>query len=101
MCLLFTPWIKNLDTMSMLDYDAAMQSWTPADIKQFRKKYNLTRRTLSEFMGVTVNCIYQWERGLRAPSTTTKILLSRIEQDFINEKGKGKGVKKSGTKRNL
>jgi DNA-binding transcriptional regulator YiaG len=93
------PPIKDIDNNSLLDYHQGMQSWTPESIEQFRKRNNLTRRALGELLGCTVNCIYQWERGLREPSRTTEILLSRIEQDF-KENAKGKGVKKVG-KRNL
>jgi DNA-binding transcriptional regulator YiaG len=35
--------------------------------------------------GVTVSSIYQWERGLKAPSKTARILLSRIEEDFLKK----------------
>jgi DNA-binding transcriptional regulator YiaG len=37
-------------------------------------------------LGVTVSSVYKWERGLKKPSKTTKILLSRIEQE-TKEKG--------------
>jgi DNA-binding transcriptional regulator YiaG len=38
-------------------------------------------------LGVTVSSIYQWERGLKTPSKTTKILLCRIEEDFKKKGG--------------
>ncbi|OGW37452.1 MAG: hypothetical protein A2Y97_00070 [Nitrospirae bacterium RBG_13_39_12] len=77
-----------------------MQTWTPEEIEQFRKDNKLSRRALGELLGVTGNCIYQWERGLREPSKTTKILLSRIEQELKGKKKqKGKvGEKKHGKK---
>jgi DNA-binding transcriptional regulator YiaG len=59
-----------------------MKRWTPKEIESFRKKYKLTRRALGEFLGVTVSSIFQWERGLRKPSKTAKILLERIEKEF-------------------
>jgi DNA-binding transcriptional regulator YiaG len=59
-----------------------MTYWTPEEIEGFRKDYGLTRKALGEFLGVTVTCIYQWERGLRKPSKTTKILLSRIAEEM-------------------
>ena len=68
-----------------------MQDWIPEEIERFRKEHSLTRRALGELLGVTVNCIYQWERGLRTPNKTTKILLSRIADEMdINRKGKGR-----------
>jgi DNA-binding transcriptional regulator YiaG len=63
-----------------------MKEWTPKEIESFRKAYNLTRRALGEHLGVTVSSIYQWERGLRRPSKTTRILLTRIENE-LKEKG--------------
>jgi DNA-binding transcriptional regulator YiaG len=59
-----------------------MTNWTPEEIEGFRKDYGLTRKALGELLGVTVTCIYQWERGLRKPSKTTKILLSRIAEEM-------------------
>jgi DNA-binding transcriptional regulator YiaG len=40
-------------------------------------------------MGVTVMSVYQWEKGVRNPSRTTQILLSRIEEEMKNLAGKG------------
>jgi DNA-binding transcriptional regulator YiaG len=69
-----------------------MKDWTPEEVEALRKKYNLTRRTLSELTGVTISSIYQWERGLKQTSKTVKLLLSRIEEDFQRKrKGKEKG----------
>jgi len=65
-----------------------MQDWTPKQIKTFRVIHKLSRRALGELLGVTGNCINQWERGLRTPSKTAKLLLSRIEQD-LQRKRKG------------
>jgi DNA-binding transcriptional regulator YiaG len=66
-----------------------MKHWTPEEIKELRKTYNLTRKALSELTGVTISSVYQWERGLKQTSKTVKLLLSRIEEDF-QRKRKGK-----------
>lgn len=63
--------------------------WTPEEIERFRKKAGLTRKALGELLGVTVNCIYQWERSLRTPSMTTKLLLTRVAAD-LKAQGKAK-----------
>jgi DNA-binding transcriptional regulator YiaG len=63
-----------------------MKLWTPKQVETFRKAHKLTRRALGEMLGVTVSSVYKWERGLKKPSKTTKILLSRIEQE-TKEKG--------------
>lgn len=75
-----------------------MQDWTPETIKAFRLAHKLSRRALGELLGVTGSCINQWERRLRTPSKTTKILLSKIEQEL--KKKKKVGEKKRG-KRHL
>ena len=72
--------------------------WSPEKIERFRKAHHLTRKALSELLGVTVNAIYQWERGLRIPSRPTQILLSRVQEELKN---KERGERKSGHKRNL
>jgi DNA-binding transcriptional regulator YiaG len=63
-----------------------MKQWTPKQVEAFRKAHKLTRRALGEMLGVTVSSVYKWERGLKKPSKTTNILLSRIEKEF-KEKG--------------
>jgi DNA-binding transcriptional regulator YiaG len=70
--------------------------WPPERIKAFRKKYRLTQKSLGEFLGVSKISIYQWERGMRNPSRTTQILLSRIEEEMKNQKRKE--VKNRGSK---
>jgi DNA-binding transcriptional regulator YiaG len=62
--------------------------WTPERIENFRKAHGLTRKALGQLAGVTVTTVYQWERGLRKPSRTAQILLSRIEDELKNPKGK-------------
>jgi len=37
-------------------------------IKAFRKKNNLTQAELGVILGVSTNCITQWETGVRCPS---------------------------------
>ena len=62
--------------------------WTPERIENFRKGHGLTRKALGQLAGVTVTTVYQWERGLRNPSRTTQILLSKIEEELKTKKGK-------------
>jgi DNA-binding transcriptional regulator YiaG len=63
-----------------------MKQWIPEQVESFRKTNKLTRRALGELLGVTVSSVYKWERGLKKPSTTTKILHSRIEQELKKER---------------
>jgi DNA-binding transcriptional regulator YiaG len=64
-----------------------MKQWTSKQIESFRKTFKLTRKALGQELGVTVSSIYQWERRLRVPSKTTKILLSRIESEYKKKGG--------------
>ena len=59
-----------------------MKQWTPKQIEAFRKICKLTRKAFGEMLGFTVSSVYKWERGLKKPSTTAKILLSKIENEF-------------------
>ncbi len=59
-----------------------MKEWTPAEIERFRKAHGLTRKALGELLGVTVQAVYQWERQLRRPSKTTKLLLDRVAREI-------------------
>jgi Helix-turn-helix. len=75
--------------IAMLYYKRIMKDWTPEEIMDMRKAHKLTRRALGVLIGVTVTSVYQWERRLRNPSRTTKLLLSRVE-DELNTKTKGR-----------
>ena len=63
-----------------------MRDWNPEDTAAFRKRYKLTRKALGELLGVTLTSIYQWERGVRTPSKTAQILLTRIAEEMEKEK---------------
>lgn len=66
-----------------------MKDWTAEEITGLRKAHKLTRRTLGELVGVTITTIYQWEKGLRNPRRTTKLLLSRVEDELKTKKRGG------------
>lgn len=71
-----------MTSITMLYILSSMPEWTPENIRILRKTYTITRRKLAELLGVSITSIYQWERGVRKPSKTAKILLSRIEEDL-------------------
>ncbi len=56
-----------------------MKYWTPEQVDTLRKKHKLTRRALSEMLGVTVSAVYKWERGLKVPSKSLQLLLDCVE----------------------
>ncbi|MGB9693470.1 MAG: helix-turn-helix domain-containing protein [Fervidobacterium sp.] len=59
--------------------------WTPEKVESFRKAHGLTRKALANLLGVRLMAVYQWERGLRRPSKTAQILLSKIAKEFENQ----------------
>ena len=68
-----------------------MRTWTPEDVKALRERHQLSKRELSELVGVSKNFIYYLEKGVRNPSKTLCLLLDRIEvelQEKENEKGR-------------
>ena len=56
-----------------------MKQWTPKQVEKLRKTHKLTRRGLGEMLGVTVSSVYKWERGLKVPSMSLKLLLDCVE----------------------
>ena len=64
-----------------------MEAWTPRKIRNFRKRYRLSRRVLGEYLGVSKEAVYYWEKDQSVPSMTAMILLSRVQADFKNEYG--------------
>ena len=73
-------------------YIAGMKTWTPEEIKDFRKRLNLYQKDFSLKIGVTERYVIYLEKGVRHPSKTLKILLSMME---TQENEKGKEVKKN------
>jgi DNA-binding transcriptional regulator YiaG len=68
-------------------YIQAMKTWTPEEIKEFRKRRGLYQKDFAQMIGVTERYVIYLERGVRQPSRTLKILLSMMEAQE-NEKGK-------------
>ncbi|HBL24918.1 MAG TPA: hypothetical protein DDZ40_12505 [Deltaproteobacteria bacterium] len=64
-----------------------MKAWTSEEVRELRKKYHLTQRSLADLIGVTFRSVYYYERGLRVPARPTKMLLSRVERDLQEKKG--------------
>ena len=74
-----------LDNITKLYYYLIMKEWISEEVKQLRESYKLTRRALGELVGVSVTTVYQWEKGVRRPRRTTKILLSRVEKELMGK----------------
>jgi DNA-binding transcriptional regulator YiaG len=68
-----------------------IKDWAAHEILEFRKAHHFTRKALGELLGVTVSALYQWEKEVKRPSTTAKILLSRIEEELTKTEKEVKG----------
>jgi len=77
----------------MFIYRKAMKTWTPEEMKEFRKRLGLYQKAFAQKIGVTMRYVIYLEKGVRQPSKTLKILLSMMEEQ---ENDKGKEVKSYG-----
>ena len=88
----------------MFIYIKAMKTWTPEEIKEFRKRLNLYQKDFAQRIGVTMRYVIYLEQGVRQPSKTLKILLiddgnrkgNEDKEREVQNHGKGKGIYKRG-----
>ena len=69
------------------DIIEAMKTWTPEEIKAFRRELGLYQKDFGRRIGDTERYVIYLEKGVRQPGKTLKILLSMMEAQW-NEKGK-------------
>tara|TARA_B100000315_G_scaffold139863_1_gene128901 strand:+ start:225 stop:416 length:192 start_codon:yes stop_codon:yes gene_type:complete len=62
-----------------------MQNWNGKDIRELRKRYQLSQEAFGKLLGVSRNYIHLLEKGVKKQSKTLEILLNFIEQKL--EKG--------------
>lgn len=67
-----------------------MRNWIPKEVKNFKRKYGLSQKQLSELLGVSRIHIYYLEKGVREPSKTLRLLLDCIERQLSEIRGGGK-----------
>ena len=63
-----------------------MKLWMPKDIKNFKRKYGLSQKRLSDLLGVSRIHVYYLEKGVREPSKTLRLLLDCVEKKIRDEK---------------
>lgn len=51
------------------------------EIKNIRKKMNLSQMVFAKLLNVSLSSIRQWEQGVRKPSGSTMILLELLQKD--------------------
>ena len=54
------------------------------DIKEFRKKYNLTQEGLANIVGTTIRAVQGWEQGQRKISQSAIKLIENYENNVLN-----------------
>ena len=78
-----------MTSSNIVRYNLNMKNWTPKEIKNLRRKHNLSQPAFGNLLGVTGNYIYLLEKGVKTPSKTLRLLLDCVERQFKeNEKGK-------------
>ena len=65
-----------------------MKSWSPEEIKEFRKSLHLYQKDFAVLIGVSRQYVVYLEKGLKRPGKTLTILLSLLEQRENEEKGR-------------
>lgn len=52
-----------------------------AEIKEFRKRHNLTQEDVSKIVGVGVGAVRSWEQGVRNISKSAVLVLKKFDQE--------------------
>ncbi len=68
---------KELDSLGIKIPEV---QFTSGQIKQIRKRMNLSQLVFAKLLNVSPSSIRQWEQGKRKPSGSTKILLELLEK---------------------
>ncbi len=72
-----------------------MKNWTPKQIKDLRKKHELSQPKFGRLLGVSGNYIYLLEKGVKTPGKTFKLLLDCIEEKQAKKKMRERRVIKN------
>jgi putative transcriptional regulator len=51
------------------------------EIKNIRKKMNLSQMVFAKLLNVSLSSVRQWEQGVRKPSGSTMVLLELLQKD--------------------
>ena len=83
----------------------AAARWSPAFIKRIRKTHNLSQTALALMVGVGLNTVYLWEKGLTKPRAAARIRVEELAKADAGEVsrrlrkvGLDEGMKKPGRK---
>lgn len=62
-----TPMAENSKSFVKVTINPTINLYNPTKIKNFRKKYNLTRVELSNLTDISINVLQLWELGQATP----------------------------------
>lgn len=65
-----------------------MKTWTPEEIKAFRKRLNLYQREFADLLGVTREYVICLEKGVRTPSKSLRLFLDCLKKQLKGKKKK-------------
>lgn len=54
------------------------ENWFGPRVKTFRERAKMTQQTLSEEMGVSLQTVREWERGVKLPHLRRLLLLAQV-----------------------
>lgn len=83
----------------------AAARWSPALIKRIRKSHNLSQTALALMVGVGLNTVYLWEKGLTKPRAAARTRVEALAKadarevvQRLRKVGLKEGMKKPGRK---
>jgi len=84
---------------------AAGGRWSPSLVKQLRKRHQLSQTALARMVGVGLNTVYLWEKGLTNPRAGVKARVLQLSKASaadvkarLRKAGLKEGMKKPGRK---
>lgn len=85
--------------------NSSLARWSPAFVKRIRKTHNLSQTALALMVGVGLNTVYLWEKGLTKPRAAAKARVEELAkadvrdvQRRLRKVGLTEGMKKPGRK---
>lgn len=57
-----------------------LKAMKPSDIRELRKRENLSQSVFACYLNVSKNIISEWERGIKRPSGPSMRLLSMLQE---------------------
>ncbi|MDA1259166.1 MAG: helix-turn-helix transcriptional regulator, partial [Planctomycetota bacterium] len=83
----------------------AAARWSPAFVKRIRKTHNLSQTALALMVGVGLNTVYLWEKGLTKPRAAARARVEELAKADpravmarLRKVGLTEGMKKPGRK---